>query len=1173
MANSDLAISLYAFKWIQGKAMTDVAKGAGNEAETVSPQFTANDILFDAIPNVPSTAVSEGVAQFVMANLVADPTSNGHAFFAVWPVGLSEYPQGVQAGDRVKNALSPRFGVGYEAKPRAGSNAISVNDARNWIYEYQAGVFFQETLVGATPTVIDLWVYVGETLASKLGDTGDFPDWDNVQNKPTLGYGIFDPVPSLGSLTLIDTTDPALYPDSWIIHVPASGLWYLDRNSVEGPSGNVVVPVSEVGRWKKLFYTITEIDQLLAMVGGGGGGTSLALQSVIFASTQELSTGWIYDGEAGTLTKDSPVVPQDIDPDFVGTVEPFARILIKDQTDQIQNGIYFLDLDNNRLVRTEDFVGNVVNGSFVWVINGEKEYRVIGTNALIGVDIDAVVWEESESAIDLSNYITETSIGIAATNGSNVAGLTIQNTAANLVAEDPTNDISANTKVGTDEIVSRIEDAANSTTIETVQTLENGIEQVHSVDGGNKIAQVSADANTSVTLNIAEGEENVELNLSVQEGIVIYDRRTVAKGAEYELDTIGNDFTSRSLVHRKWVEDYIASIQAGNFHEETVADIAERDAYDVENLPTNVFVQDDGDGKWALYKANTVGVGATYTKIMDQDLFSAEMSAAAIKAAYESNEDTNAFTDTLKAKLEALTGAYANQTLSNLTNIADARKNLGIKYVPDALVTGATVTWSFLVSSVQRTHDVRDLLDPPTTDFTLAINDSLSGAMGFLRLKKTTVNEQIIYLTSNNAVTDWDNQVQLTALVLPAGEIGDEYFLSFIQFGTERKWISREGQVVNIISASTTDVPSVGLMKSITDQKHGQGGSAYGAKMVTGTTDNNDVGIVRNNVARMDILSTAVAIYGTDSTGTVGLYLRNSASASKFEVYNNGNVAIGAVGSFGGGVGGVIFQVNATTVPTTNPVGGAISYVSGGIMYVRRSDGTINTIGVIPDTIGANTILGNLSGTAGAPGQYPAVNLYHALTMFLAFTQDGNPDVFIRGPWSQIGDATLASINGSTARTSLFGTPAPWASKVRMAGTFTVGQQIEILMHGVISFNGSSETLEIRGLINGVQVVTTGLFTGAPMGIPNVNKSFRLRVIHTVRSLKVGATLGTMDIQGTMEFQGPTGNSPVMASLVNTAVVNFDDTIDNTFDVDAQWVAADALSSIQSRQSKIIVAG
>lgn len=66
-----------------------------------------------------------------------------------------------------------------------------------------------------------------------------------------------------------------------------------------------------------------------------------------------------------------------------------------------------------------------------------------------------------------------------------------------------------------------------------------------------------------------------------------------------------------------------------------------------------VMVQDDGDGKWAVYQVTEINqVGAAVVlKIIDQDSLTSVMSASAIKQAYESNSDTNAFTDVDAAKV------------------------------------------------------------------------------------------------------------------------------------------------------------------------------------------------------------------------------------------------------------------------------------------------------------------------------------------------------------------------------------------------------------------------------------------------------------------------------------------------------------------------------------------
>ncbi len=105
----------------------------------------------------------------------------------------------------------------------------------------------------------------------------------------------------------------------------------------------------------------------------------------------------------------------------------------------------------------------------------------------------------------------------------------------------------------------------------------------------------------------------------------------------------------------------------GAAQEVTVATIAARNAYNVPSLPCNVLVSDDGDANWALYKATTTGVGASFIKLSDPDLLNAVMSAAAIKSSYESNGDTNAFTNAFKAIVQATSGTNTgDETLATI---------------------------------------------------------------------------------------------------------------------------------------------------------------------------------------------------------------------------------------------------------------------------------------------------------------------------------------------------------------------------------------------------------------------------------------------------------------------------------------------------------------------------
>jgi Major tropism determinant N-terminal domain len=156
----------------------------------------------------------------------------------------------------------------------------------------------------------------------------------------------------------------------------------------------------------------------------------------------------------------------------------------------------------------------------------------------------------------------------------------------------------------------------------------------------------------------------------------------------------------------------------------SVANIAERDALDVLNLNIQVFVVDDGDGNWALYKPTTLGVGASFIKISDPDLLNAVMSAAQIKTSYESNPDTNVYTNAEKSKLASITAIFTTALKTsydsvvdwlgvNQTDVADAvfkKHTHANQSVIDAITSGvksgydSAVTWISTNGSALITH-------------------------------------------------------------------------------------------------------------------------------------------------------------------------------------------------------------------------------------------------------------------------------------------------------------------------------------------------------------------------------------------------------------------------------------------------------------------------------------
>lgn len=107
----------------------------------------------------------------------------------------------------------------------------------------------------------------------------------------------------------------------------------------------------------------------------------------------------------------------------------------------------------------------------------------------------------------------------------------------------------------------------------------------------------------------------------------------------------------------------VQSLVSGADNAHSVATITERNALTGLKVSDRVFVTNDGDSKWALYivTAVTTGTGSTSTfvKIADEDIFTNAISASAIKSAYESNANTNVFTDAEKAKAGHITVTQA----------------------------------------------------------------------------------------------------------------------------------------------------------------------------------------------------------------------------------------------------------------------------------------------------------------------------------------------------------------------------------------------------------------------------------------------------------------------------------------------------------------------------------
>lgn len=189
--------TVIAFKNISGKSNTDESlKTVNNEAEGIFFNVDSGNVWLDKIYATPSYSILQGSVVGVTASMVYDTTSNNHAYFAVWPAtppsGLdvttgNSYAYGLgvlskfQAGDRIRNAVSPSYNVpptpgydiiSYTGDPGTSGNQIFPGDPRSWYYQYNSGVFYQQdvSVIPAAPVISKLYVYVGKDLRSASED-------------------------------------------------------------------------------------------------------------------------------------------------------------------------------------------------------------------------------------------------------------------------------------------------------------------------------------------------------------------------------------------------------------------------------------------------------------------------------------------------------------------------------------------------------------------------------------------------------------------------------------------------------------------------------------------------------------------------------------------------------------------------------------------------------------------------------------------------------------------------------------------------------------------------------------------------------------------------------------------------------------------------------------------
>lgn len=217
----------------------------------------------------------------------------------------------------------------------------------------------------------------------------------------------------------------------------------------------------------------------------------------------------------------------------------------------------------------------------------------------------------------------------------------------------------------------------------------------------------------------------------------------------------GSARSNLSVYSRSEIDAMIAG--AGNAR--SVNTLAQRDALTGLNIGDRVYVSDDGDSKWALYivTAITDGAGATSTfeKIADEDLFTNAISATAVKAAYEGNGNTNAYTDAEKSKVAHISVSQAvdldgiEADLSTITGTANSALSTA-----NSAATAASVAQGTANTATTKANTAQAAADDAATDAAAAQSTANSAASAASAAQSTANGKEDAFTQATETFTN-----------------------------------------------------------------------------------------------------------------------------------------------------------------------------------------------------------------------------------------------------------------------------------------------------------------------------------------------------------------------------------------------------------------------------------
>jgi sugar lactone lactonase YvrE len=446
----------------------------------------------------------------------------------------------------------------------------------------------------------------------------------------------------------------------------------LDRGGYSGNAQNIVdlIPEFEPGQNIKIVDDVIDVDI-----------PAIETQVTVLATTGNGPSATIIDslGNVYTANRFSDNVTK-ITPSGVSSILGTTGIEPIDITIDLEGNVYTANYGSNNVTK----------------ITPSGVSSILGTTGSFPISIDLDVNGNVYTGNSGSNNVTKiTPSGVSSilgTTGSFPISIVIDADGNVYTANIVSSNVTKITPAGVSSIFAAISDNIFSMAIDLTGNIYIG------TSGGSvNVWKITPSGSASVLVALFDGQESIAVdeignvyvatfNYNYVTKITQDTARSLAVNESGKIIRVPSPYTksetdSKDTAVITTLRDGVAeagntlqklyNLLSGAGAEITVANIAARNALNISSIGTRVFVTDDGDGKWALYRASQTGVSSNYVKLSDPDLLNAVMSAEMIKTAYESNPDTNAFTNALKVAYDAVVSGFSGKA-----NTSDISQNV-----------------------------------------------------------------------------------------------------------------------------------------------------------------------------------------------------------------------------------------------------------------------------------------------------------------------------------------------------------------------------------------------------------------------------------------------------------------------------------------------------------------